>query len=40
MPGHRNDSGHAEDERKGKEVPFLPKPVDIYATKKFHVFFL
>jgi hypothetical protein len=26
----------AEDQRKGKEVPFLPKKIDVYVMKELH----
>ena len=38
VPGHRKDAGHAENERKGQEVPLLSQPIDVYAPKKFHFF--
>ncbi len=34
---HRQNARYAEDQRKGEEVPLLPQPIDIYATKQFHL---
>ncbi len=33
---NREDARHAEDQRKGEEVPLLPQPIDVNAMKQFH----
>ena len=33
---HRQQAGHAENQREAEEVPLFTKPIDIYITKQFH----
>src|ERR1019366_1473465 len=33
---HGKPSSHAEDQREGKEVPLLPKEIDVRVSKEFH----
>jgi hypothetical protein len=33
---HGTQASHAEDQRKGKEVPLLPKEIDVRISKEFH----
>jgi hypothetical protein len=33
---HGKQSGHAENQREGKEVPLFPEKIDVGILKKFH----
>jgi hypothetical protein len=34
---YRQDPRNTEDQRKGEEVPLFPQPINVNATKQFHL---